>query len=173
MYFALGKTYSSKVNNETISFVEAGPSQGDFCGSYNSPALDMQKPLGTQIISNNMIKSRGNTTCLNKAKQSSKVYFSLISSDLPFCYRWGASRGENSLCSKRQAKIIYCLTVLTTEQTNMGNAAAAELSGVNLYLREHVTLLQKDFRWMGKAQEPDLQHSPASSRRWVNTEAHC
>lgn len=62
----LGKTYISKVNNETISFVEAGPSQGDFCGSHNSPALDMEKPLGTQIISNNVIKSRGNTTCLNK-----------------------------------------------------------------------------------------------------------
>lgn len=78
MCFALRNTYSSKVNNETVSFVEAGPSQGDFHGSYNSPALDMQKPLGTQIISNNMIKSRGNTTCLNKMKQSSKRYFSLI-----------------------------------------------------------------------------------------------
>lgn len=74
---ALGMTYSSKVNNETISFVEAGPSQGDFCGSYSSPALNMQKPLGTQIISNNVIKSRGDTTCLNR-KQSSKLYFSLI-----------------------------------------------------------------------------------------------
>lgn len=82
--FALGKTYSSEVNNETISFVEAAPSQGNFRGSYNSPALDMQKPLGTQIIGDNMIKSRGNTTCLNKIKQSSKLCFSLISAHLPF-----------------------------------------------------------------------------------------
>lgn len=65
---ALENTYVSKVNNETIAFVEAGPSQGDFCGSYNSPALDMQQPLSTQIISDNMIKSRGYTTCLNKTK---------------------------------------------------------------------------------------------------------
>lgn len=91
---ALQKTYSSKVNNETISFVEAGPSQGDFCGSHNSPSLDMQKPLSTQIISNNVIKSRGNTTCLNKTKQSSRLYFSLICANLPFWYRWGSRRGK-------------------------------------------------------------------------------
>lgn len=82
--FALQNTYISKVNNETISFVEAGPSQGDFCGSHNSPALDMQQSLGTHIISNNMIKSRGNTTCLNKTKQSSQLYFSFISAKLLF-----------------------------------------------------------------------------------------
>lgn len=79
LYFAvcltLRKTYSSEVNNETISSIEAGPSQGNFCGSYNSPALDMQKPLSTQIISNNMIKSRCNTTCLNETKTKQQALF--------------------------------------------------------------------------------------------------
>lgn len=150
MCFALGKTYSSKVNNETISFVEAGPSQRDFCGSYNSPALDMQKPLGTQIISNNMIKSRGNTTCLNKNKAARFISAWFLQTYL-FAIDEELAGGKNSLCSKRQAKIIYCLTVLTTEQTNMGNAAAAaELSGVNLYLREHMSPCIKRIQMNGE-----------------------
>lgn len=52
---------------------------------------------------------------------------------------------KNSLCSERWAKLIYCLTVLTTNQTDLGNTAAAELSGVSPYLQEQMSLCFKGF----------------------------
>lgn len=149
-------TYSSKVDNETISFVEAGPSQGDFCGSYNSPALDMQKPPGTQIISNNMIKSRSDTTCLNR-KQSSKLYFSLISGNLPFCWE---ARKEEVYAVRGKPELYTVLIVLTTDQTDMGNISASELSGLCPYLQEGLSPSFKgvSYEW-GKGKHLLLHHS--------------
>lgn len=88
-----------------------------------------------------------------KQKQSSKLYFHLISANLPSYYSWGASRGKkikkkinhNSLCSERWAKIIYCLTVLNTDQADLGNTAATELSVVSLYLTMEISLGFKGF----------------------------
>lgn len=45
-----------------------------------------------------------------------------------------------------EAKITYYLTALTTDQTDLGNtAAAAELSGMSLYLREQMSPCFKGF----------------------------
>lgn len=151
----LENTYISEVNNETISFVEAGPSQGDFCGSYNSPALDMQQPLSTQIISNYMIKSRGNTTCLNKTKQSSQIYFSFISAKLPFFFF--PTDEELALGKKWLIQPLISQGIVLFK--------SAELSGVNFNQKSRSHPHSKGFHIKtAKVKAQNLQHSPASFR---------
>lgn len=56
--------YISKVNNEAVSTVEAGPAQRNLCGSNDPPALDVKKSLCTKVIGDHMVETWGHTSCL-------------------------------------------------------------------------------------------------------------
>lgn len=49
------ETYSAKVNDEAVAFVEALPAERDFRGPDHSPTLHMQESLRCQVIGDNMV----------------------------------------------------------------------------------------------------------------------
>lgn len=108
-----------------------------------------------------------------KQKQSSKLYFHLISANLPSYYSWGASRGKKIKKKNKSQQLMQW----EVSQNNILFNSAEHRPG---WLGEHccywtlsceplsdngdITWLQRVFRWTGKGKARDLLHSPASSR---------
>lgn len=49
--------YCTQVNYETVALVETGPVQRHLSSPDHTPALDVEEPFGTEVISDHMLEA--------------------------------------------------------------------------------------------------------------------
>lgn len=65
-----GSAYSSQVQDEAVSVVEAGPAEGNLRGPDHPPAFDVQQPLGRSVIGHDVVETGGHAPRLKNRGDS-------------------------------------------------------------------------------------------------------
>lgn len=83
-----GSPYSSQVEDEAVSAVEAGPAEWNLGGPDHPSALDVQQSLGWNVIGDNVVEPRGHAPCLRSRGDCQQQSFptSLYSSPSFCCF---------------------------------------------------------------------------------------
>lgn len=68
-------SYRTEVHYKAVALVEAVPFQRHLCGPDHSPALDVEEPLGSEVIGDHMLEPWRHTACLESPNKKQTLFF--------------------------------------------------------------------------------------------------